>query len=238
MNHDIPPPSASSEDMTDNATSKPVREPMLNVPPMTLALVVLLVVCHLVFWYAPPRLMAFFMTLPFVPEDFSRNPLRWSYTLLTYAMLHGGWAHLGVNVAGLMAFGSGIERMLGKRFLLGIFIGGSIAGTLGYWAVFPHGLAPLIGASGGISALFGGILPLIVRRPQWLMASILFIVVNIVLGMIGVPHDPVKGATFAIAWQAHIAGFLFGEAVIILWIRNRISRFKNRDSKPQQDPSN
>lgn len=215
-------------DSSPEQAATAAHEPMLNIPPATLTLVLVLLAIHLGFMFALLRYEEFLLNMPFVPAAFSANPLRYAHTLLGSAFLHAGWGHLAVNCAGLLAFGSGIERMLGKRFMLAVFAGGAIAGTLGYWAIFPSSPSPLVGASAGISALFGACLPLIVRRPQWLAASILFILANIALGYAGVPHDPVKGAEYGIAWQAHIAGFLFGEAVIFLWIRNRLSRFKNR----------
>jgi membrane associated rhomboid family serine protease len=75
------------------------------------------------------------------------------WTLLTYAFLHGGWAHVGLNSVWIIAFGPPIARRIGPiRFLL-LFATASIAGALVHWAFNPLDFTPLIGASAGDSGL-------------------------------------------------------------------------------------
>lgn len=75
------------------------------------------------------------------------------WTLLTYAFLHGGWAHVGLNVIWLIAFGPPVARRIGApRFLL-LFVATAIAGALVHWAFDPLDFTPLIGASAGDSGL-------------------------------------------------------------------------------------
>lgn len=219
-----PSDSSSAPSQPENAT--PAHEPLFNVPPMTFALTLLLIACFVAWHYTGDHVQEMLVHLVFIPAYFSAEPLHKIYTLFSYALLHFNWAHLIINGTGLLAFGSGIERMMGKRYVLGIFIGGAICGVLGYWALYPHSPVPLIGASAGISALFGALLPLIVKRPQIMMASILFIVVNIVLGLLGLPDDPMQRSSASIAWQAHIAGFLFGEFLTFGIIRFKIAQQK------------
>ena len=52
-------------------------------------------------------------------------------TLITYAFLHGGWTHLGVNAVTLAAFGSPVARRLGDLPFLVFLAGGAIAGGYG-----------------------------------------------------------------------------------------------------------
>ena len=40
---------------------------------------------------------------------------------VTYALLHGSWAHLLVNLAGLAVTGSALERVLGARRMVALF---------------------------------------------------------------------------------------------------------------------
>jgi membrane associated rhomboid family serine protease len=75
------------------------------------------------------------------------------WTLLSYAFLHGGWTHVGLNVIWLAAFGPPVARRVGAvRFLL-IFLSTAVAGALVHWAFNWLDFTPLIGASAGVSGL-------------------------------------------------------------------------------------
>jgi len=75
------------------------------------------------------------------------------WTLATYALLHGSWAHVGVNCIWLVAFGPPIARRFGAlRFLL-FFGTTAVAGALAHWALSPMDFSPLIGASAADSGL-------------------------------------------------------------------------------------
>jgi membrane associated rhomboid family serine protease len=75
------------------------------------------------------------------------------WTLLTYAFLHGSWAHVGLNAVWIVAFGPPVARRIGAlRFLL-LFAATAIAGSLVHWAFSPLDFTPLIGASAGDSGL-------------------------------------------------------------------------------------
>lgn len=194
----------------------PPKEPLFNVPPLTLWLSVILLICFGILqnatWF--DRLVPL---LSFVPQEFTSAPTTYAYTILTYALLHFGWAHIGTNIAGLLAFGSGAENLLGRKNFCFIFIGGVVLGALGHWALFPHGADPLGGASAGISALFGAVLPLLLKRRDVLIAGIVFILTNLVIGTIGMPQSP----GMVIAWQAHIFGFVFGQFFVVILLYSR-----------------
>jgi membrane associated rhomboid family serine protease len=77
------------------------------------------------------------------------------WTLLTYAFLHGGWTHVGLNVVWIFAFGPPVARRIGSaRFLL-LFAATAVAGALTHWAFNPLDFTPLVGASAGDSGLLG-----------------------------------------------------------------------------------
>ena len=79
---------------------------------------------------------------------------------LTYQFLHGGWMHLGINMITLAAFGAPVERLLGvRRFILFYLSAGIVAGVI-HILFFPGSTDPVIGASGAISGVFGGVLML------------------------------------------------------------------------------
>ncbi len=73
-------------------------------------------------------------------------------TFFTYALLHGSWFHLLGNLYFLAVFGDNVEDLVGpKRFvgllLLGVLVGGAAQ------VIFGAGDMPLIGISGGVSAV-------------------------------------------------------------------------------------
>lgn len=189
---------------------------MLNVPPLTLAVAALLSVCFAVLqnngWAE-----RFISACSFVPQEFSRDAGARPWSVVSYALLHFGWAHIVVNLTGLLAFGSGVERMAGRKIFCAVLLLGTLAGSLGYWAIMPQSEAVLGGASAGISALFGAALPLLMKRRDMVIASLVFIVTNIALGQAGVPGEP----DAAIAWQAHLFGFFTGMAITLVTNRKR-----------------
>lgn len=201
------------------------REPLLNIPPLTLLFGATMLVC-----FGLLQLPALFepavILFSFVPKAFSQNPAQESYRLLTHAWLHFGWPHLIMNGFGLLAFGSGVERLMGKRIFTIVLFGGVIIGALGHWALYTQSTDPLGGASAGISALFGCILPLLAQRRDLIIATLVFIGMNVIIGTMGMADEP----GLAIAWQAHIFGFAFG----MLCFRFIVS--KARDTVPAEEP--
>ena len=72
--------------------------------------------------------------------------------------MHGDVLHLIVNSAWLLAFGTPLVRRMGSiRFIAFSAVCG-IAGALVFWALNPGLLAPMVGASGAISGMMGGLL--------------------------------------------------------------------------------
>jgi membrane associated rhomboid family serine protease len=143
--------------------------------------------------------------------------------LVTSLFIHGGWAHAGMNAAGALAFGAPVARLFGRGLgVLGFFAFFVICGVvanLGYAAVHPHDLMPLVGASGAVSGLFGGASRLIENRPGLssfasrtvVGTTAAWIVVNVVFGLAGIA--PGMGVV-KIAWEAHIAGYFAGLLLI------------------------
>ncbi len=152
--------------------------------------------------------------------------------LFTALFLHADWAHLLGNLAFLLIFGLPAERAMGPwRFLL-LFLGGGAMANLA--AVFAIGNPDrvVIGASGAVSAVIGAylalfpgarlgvVLPLglfleFVRAPAFLLIGI-WAALQVVFMYIG----PAFGA---VAWAAHVAGFLFG-ILFALVVRAGIAR--------------
>ncbi|HEX5666778.1 MAG TPA: rhomboid family intramembrane serine protease, partial [Hyphomicrobium sp.] len=73
------------------------------------------------------------------------------WTALTYAMLHGSWAHLLLNSIWLMAFGSAVARRFGSVRFVAFMALTAIGGALGHLVTHTDDVIPMIGASAAVS---------------------------------------------------------------------------------------
>ena len=137
--------------------AQPIRQPMFNLPPTTAILAGLLLAIHLVRGFLDIATdNSLILTFAVIPARWTGGPgLMDLATLVSHMLLHGSWLHVGVNAAALVAFGAGVERLLGPRRMLIALLLGGIAGAALHVAIYLGDPTPTIGASGGISALFG-----------------------------------------------------------------------------------
>ena len=194
----------------------PARQPIFNIPPATQALIVANVVVHLGrLLLAPASDDALVSLLAFVPGRYTEpgTTIGWAALVdpVTYQFLHANLVHLGVNMLALLAFGSGVERRIGGRRMVIFYLACGVVSAAAHFVVYPTSLTPIIGASGAISGLFGGVLRFQFggdagrRRGLWPVVF-LWVVVNVVLGQTGMPGMEEA----AIAWVAHLGGFAAG----------------------------
>jgi membrane associated rhomboid family serine protease len=248
---------------------RPARERIFNAPRVILWIVGLLVAIEAIGNALTPaaylemlRLLAFVpgrLTFAFDPDlvaaflsETSRRgdavveqfflgdgTVQW-WTLLTYALLHGSWLHVGMNCLWLAAFGAAVARRFGTgRFLLFCAVT-ALAGAAMHYVTHRTDLIPMIGASAVVSGAMGAAIrfvfqpgaplgeslgfasrtnePRAYRQPAlplreiatnsaamsflvfWFLANFLFGTVSL----------PVGAEDAAIAWEAHIGGFLVG----------------------------
>jgi membrane associated rhomboid family serine protease len=150
-------------------------------------------------------------------------------SFVTYMAVHAGWVHLLVNLAWMVAFGSGVERRIGEARFFAFSILCGIAGALLHLALNWGDMAPVVGASAAISGQMAAALRVVfglrgdadrnfVRAPlpslaaslsdiRLLLVLALWVGLNLVFGL---GLLTMEGAEGAIAWQAHIGGFVFG----------------------------
>ncbi|MDE2363537.1 MAG: rhomboid family intramembrane serine protease [Hyphomicrobiales bacterium] len=160
--------------------------------------------------------------------------LRW-WTPFTYAFLHGSFAHIALNAVWLLAFGSAVcRRFGGLRFNLLLAVA-AIFGALAHYLAHPFGLAPVIGASAGISGAMGAAVRfafapgaplgagfarsrdlLAYRMPAPPLRAVLaerraitFIAIWFVTNLAFGVYAPLSGGA-PIAWEAHIGCFVAG----------------------------
>jgi membrane associated rhomboid family serine protease len=235
------PPEAAAESNAgpdgDASRAEPLRgpsEPIFNIPLVVLLIVAICAGTELVRAYllTPEQDFELLVRAAFVPIRYSgdyRIDL-WAFTSpVTYAFLHGGFAHLILNMIWFLAFGSPLANRLGVlRFVL-FWVATSLGAVALHYAVYPLGQAPLVGASGAISGMmgaaarygfridrssgrgvFGGaLLPVAVALRMRSVVTFLAVwfAINLLTGLVGfVPN--MEDAS--IAWEAHIGGFLTG----------------------------
>ncbi len=209
-------------------------EPIFNIPGVIL---VIMAICAVVFILedyvlSDEQNSAFLWNFAFVPARFSEyggfnSPAAW-LTTVTYSLMHGGIAHIALNMIWLAAFGSPLAARIGPLRTTLFWIATSIAAVMTHFAVYPDSIAPLVGASGAVSGMMGAaarfgfrrstlrnsaafvgdILPIGVALRMRTVLTFLgvWFATNILTGMLSVGVD----SSATIAWEAHIGGFLVG----------------------------
>lgn len=211
------------DDVRRSGPGRGAPERAINLPPALLWLILINVAVHLLRQALSESVDQDLVTqLGLVPANYTAEPGSpwWSLLLapITYQFLHGGWVHLGVNMITLAAFGAPVERLLGmRRFVLFYLSAGVVAGfihVLFNW----DSVDPVIGASGSISGVFGGVLMALWqagRMPSLLPVAGIWIALNVFFGIFG--GTPGSGGE-PVAWTAHIGGFVYGLVALRLFV--------------------
>ena len=167
----------------------------------------------------------------FVPLRFGGGAKLWPaipamLTPLSATLVHASLLHLAGNLLMLMWCGLAVERVLGARGVLLLYLIGAYVAASAQFLVGPHSDQPMIGASGAISALIGafalsyGQQKSIVRsrvlnrwlNVGWLMVA--WIVIQLGFGYL------MGTQGMLLATPAHIGGFIAGLAMqrpLLLW---------------------
>ncbi|WP_397603186.1 rhomboid family intramembrane serine protease [Sphingorhabdus sp.] len=154
-------------------------------------------------------------------------------TPLSAAFLHGGVAHVVMNMLMLLLIGKMVERVLGGGLYLALYIGSAyMAAAMEWFASFmawPMSvdmMAPAIGASGAISGIIGTFVllfpnkkpkawgPIPAEYARSLHLTIAWAGLNLAFGFVG------PGFGIAIAIWSHIGGFIAGLLLarpLLLW---------------------
>lgn len=147
-------------------------------------------------------------------------------TPLTAALVHAGLLHLALNLLIFVWCGTLVERVLGAKPLILIYVVSAYVAAIAQWAVDPHSQVPMVGASGAISGVIGafalsfGQQKQLVRSPAlnrslnalWLLAA--WVVLQLMTGMLAGFHGVL------VATPAHVGGFVSGlllQRPLLMW---------------------
>ena len=140
--------------------------------------------------------------------------LNYIWTFITSMFMHANLTHLFVNMLSLMFIGSFVERLIGKKRFIGLYLGGGIFAGIFFVAVSLLTNSDLniyaVGASGAIFCL-GGLLAVltpklpvlvffIIPMPMWLA----------MIGMLGILWIASLAIGLPIGNVAHLGGLLVG----------------------------
>lgn len=219
-------------------------QPAFNLPlPLVICLILLIALFVMPNYVLSGEMRAYFLfELAFTPLRYvyplADQGFEWLWTPVTYSLLHGGWEHLLFNGLWLVAFGAPVYRRIGfPRFVVFWALSAAASSFFHAWLNWGQETV-LIGASGVISALMGaacrfafpaqgarlGRVPVHLLPRQSIVGAMrnrtVFIFTLIwFLGNVAIAIGlPVLGAEdAAVAWDAHIGGFLFGYFLFALF---------------------
>jgi len=214
---------------------KPAHEPFLRAPASVVILIGLLVLAHAARVLSPPDVSddilarfaldpVFFSPSALAALHVAQPSLPWLIIpLFSLIFLHANLTHLAFNSVWLLAFGPVVARRFGAAAFFAFFLLCGLGGSLLFVALDWGQIAPAIGASGAISGLMGAAFRMIRLREPWLngatmplqplwsrqilTVSAIWLALNFVSGLIGLG---LTGSTGAVAWQAHMGGYLAG----------------------------
>jgi membrane associated rhomboid family serine protease len=208
----------------------PLRDviPSRSTPYITVTIIALNAVAWLFELSLPHETLNEFLTVYGVVPAYFSAP-----TLITSMFLHGSWSHVLGNMWYLWIFGDNVEDRVGHGRFIVFYLLCGIAAAAGQVAVDPNSTLPTIGASGAIAGVLGAyfvLLPrarvltliffgiILIREIQayWFLG--IWIALQIVTGGLSLLSPNHGGGT---AFFAHIGGFVFGLATVLLVARRR-----------------
>ncbi|MGJ8570972.1 MAG: rhomboid family intramembrane serine protease [Hoeflea sp.] len=222
-------------DVRSPGPNRPASEPVFNLPNVVLAMLLLMLAIQVALDSLLPQaaVLEIYLQAAFIPQRYAvdisgqEGPYLWSP--ITYSLLHGGYTHLALNSFWLAAFGAVVARRIGwVRFLVFWLLSALASAAL--FLVFHWGAQTImVGASGVVSALMGAAARFAFgdgggfRRNQAHLNRRLsiaeslsnrtvvgFLVVWFAINILAAVGFSFGIADSAIAWEAHVGGFLFG----------------------------
>ena len=127
---------------------------------------------------------------------------------VTYSFLHGGAMHLAFNMLALWSLGRAVGAEARMGGMIAIYAAGVVGGAA-LQGLLSNALQPMVGASGGLFGLAGGLVgwahaerrDLIDGIRPTIRAIALLLAINLAMWL---------ALDGQLAWQAHLGGFLAG----------------------------
>ncbi len=161
------------------------------------------------------------------------------WTMVSYALLHADWTHVGLNGVWLLAFGTPVARRTTFKRFLALLATTALAGAVVQYLAHPLDLAPVIGASAAVSGCMGATLRFMfqprlptvafhdaaIETPRWPVIApvqplraimtdrraVTFLIAWFGTNLLfGLGSIGFGLSSGPIAWQAHIGGFCAG----------------------------
>jgi|SRR5579871_3516283 len=148
------------------------------------------------------------------------------WQIVTYSFLHGGVAHLLLNMLALWMFGTDVERVVGTRRFVAYYFTCVVSAGLCQLVISSLSAEPgypVIGASGGI---FGVLLAFAMYFPKRIIVLLfppiplpawLFVTLYAILEL----YFGVTGSEAGVAHFAHLGGMIGGYFMIRYWRSRR-----------------
>ena len=208
--------------------NSPSSQKAILLPNLLIWLIGILAAIHIIRQFLPLQSdLVLLFHYGVTPYDFitGQREMQNALSLITHMFLHADLQHLLFNSVWLATFGTPVVRRLGVKGFLAIFLLGGLGGAALYIYQNPVSIAPMIGASGAISALIGAAVRF-AFRPHQLAGSVhsqpvqsltnrnvliftgLWFFTNWLMGSSSISSSLTGGQS--IAWEAHIGGFVTG----------------------------
>jgi membrane associated rhomboid family serine protease len=154
------------------------------------------------------------------------------YQFFSCIFLHGGFMHLAGNMVFLWVFGNGVNDRFGHGGYLAFYLSGGVLAGIGYLLLSGH--APVLGASGAISAVTGAYLVLLPRVRVTLLniiyiittfevSSLYFLLFQFVFNLYMSLEPKFSGLSESgVAYWAHSSGYVFGIGVTAALLATRL----------------
>jgi len=163
--------------------------------------------------------------IAFKPADFVAGKNVW--TIITSMFMHGGVAHLFVNMFSLMFLGAFVERLIGSKRFLGIYLISGIIASL-FYVLFAYAFGGMdvsaVGASGAIFGIAGMLVILTPKMPVYIMfipvAMPMWFGVILMLALMWLLTITIN---LPIGNAAHLGGLITG-MIYALYLRNKYKR--------------
>ena len=132
------------------------------------------------------------------------------WRLITVALVHGGFFHLGFNLYALQILGTPVEHYFGRNKYILILLTSLIFGSLAS-ALFNNPLIASVGASGMVFGLFGSLALIGARVGVEWRGIIGIVLINFALGFV----------LGGVDWRAHVGGLLGGTLITLTLNRSK-----------------